>query len=300
MKTVFQTAELVHIWARQTQSEGKNPNRSVYFVGSKIYSYGSHFCMANIVKPGIVFITDRTYSVTTSAHVSAVRSAVNHMERISVPYPEEHSLYPNLNAWKNQIQDCIAIIENPRKKPDTKDRAKGELSSIVQTVSRYLEITGQKIDKRVQSESNEHTRKEFLLYFDVAKNLQALPDLKKKLERKAKADERARKLKEAKQIEEAKEKLLQWRKGANVYVYSSGDLPVYLRAKEDTIQTSAGARVSLKSGKVLFDMIQAGRDVKGHNIDGYTVISVNGSLKIGCHEIDMKEVKRFAKAQRWI
>jgi hypothetical protein len=40
-------------------------------------------------------------------------------------------------------------------------------------------------------------------------------------------------------------------------------------------------------------MIKAKRDIKGHQIDGYTVISINGTLKIGCHDIDMTYVKKI-------
>lgn len=62
---------------------------------------------------------------------------------------------------------------------------------------------------------------------------------------------------------------------------------------------SKGARVSYEAGKLLFAMIKAGKDVKGHDIDGYTVISINGVLKIGCHVIEMAEVHRFAKMEGW-
>jgi hypothetical protein len=65
------------------------------------------------------------------------------------------------------------------------------------------------------------------------------------------------------------------------------------------IETSKGARVSYEAGKLLFARIKAGKDVKGHDIDGYTVISINGVLKIGCHEIEMAEVHRFAKSEGW-
>lgn len=60
-----------------------------------------------------------------------------------------------------------------------------------------------------------------------------------------------------------------------------------------------GARVTYKAGKLLFKMIKAGRPVVGHEIDGYTVVSINGVIKIGCHVIEMSEVHRFAKNEGW-
>jgi hypothetical protein len=65
------------------------------------------------------------------------------------------------------------------------------------------------------------------------------------------------------------------------------------------VETTKGARVSYEAAKLLYSMIKAGKDIKGHNIDGYTVISLNGVLKIGCHEIPREEVDRFAKLMNW-
>lgn len=40
-------------------------------------------------------------------------------------------------------------------------------------------------------------------------------------------------------------------------------------------------------------MIKADKNIHGHDIDGYTVISWNGELKIGCHRIEHAEVERI-------
>lgn len=307
MKKVFSNNEVPHIWARQSQDEGRGSN--IFFHDTKIYSYGYHFCMGNIIKPGIVLFTDRSYSNSTAKHLSATRYAVNHMEVIEVPYPENEDLQKNLQAWKSRIEDQIAIIEHPRKKPETKERAKGELANLVRNIERFFEVTGQSVSKKFATSSAEDDRKQFLLFFEVAKNLQALPNLKKKLAAREKAEAK----KKAKQQEAARiqrlEDLKEWRAGRKRNLFFGGAVenePVYLRVdsvrlNEDMkeIETSKGARVSYNAGKLLYKLIESGRDVKGHSIDGYTVISVNGSLKIGCHEIDMKEVRRFAKAQKW-
>jgi hypothetical protein len=197
MKTVFTNNELPHIWAAQKQSSGKGS--AMFFEGTKIYSYGYHFCMANIIAPGIVLVTDRGYSNSTARHLSHVRYSINHMERISVPYPENDDLQKNYSAWTEHIKDQIAILENTRKKPETKERSKNELSSLVANVNRFFEVTGQSISKKLISVSEENTRKEFLIFFNVAKDLQALPELRKKLERKDKAEKRAKEKRDAKE-----------------------------------------------------------------------------------------------------
>jgi hypothetical protein len=78
-KHVFKTDEIPHLWAHQTQDSARNSRNNLYFSGDTIYSYGSHFPIARIVKQGkktCVLFTTRSYSVTTSGHISAVRGAI--------------------------------------------------------------------------------------------------------------------------------------------------------------------------------------------------------------------------------
>jgi hypothetical protein len=309
-KTVFQTQELAHIWARQSQSEGRNPAGNVYFHGKKIYSYGSHFCMANIVKPGIVLINANNYSNTTAKHLGAVRYAVNHMVTIQVDKPEG-TLIENLRGFQYDIKVELDKINNTRTRQQTKEHARNSLVSIIGRVERYLDVTEQSLTKKLHNTQDENARKEFILYFEAAKSDQAKEELQTKLAKQAKAIERAEKRKNAKFIKEAKAELLLWRAGRpNKWRHYNhlNIFPVMLRthAVENTegslidIETSKGARVTYKAGKILFDAIQAGKDVKGMDIDGYTVISLNGVLKVGCHEIDRKEINRFAKKEGWL
>ena len=79
-KYVFDTGEIPHLWAHRTQDEARNRQGNLYFTGDIIYSYGSHFPIArhvtNDAGERAVLFTTNTYSVTTSAHCSAVRSAI--------------------------------------------------------------------------------------------------------------------------------------------------------------------------------------------------------------------------------
>src|ERR1019366_9792793 len=79
-KHVFDTGEIPHLWAQRTQEEARNRQGNLYLTGDTIYSYGSHFPVARHVTNGAneraVLITTATYSVTTSSHCSAVRSAI--------------------------------------------------------------------------------------------------------------------------------------------------------------------------------------------------------------------------------
>src|SRR5258708_32172606 len=83
-KHVFDTGEIPHLWAHKVQESARNAQGNLYFENDTIFSYGSHFPIARHVvdnptkknpKPAVLFTT-RSWSVTTSGHVYAVRSAI--------------------------------------------------------------------------------------------------------------------------------------------------------------------------------------------------------------------------------
>lgn len=294
MKKVFKnSSEVCHIFARQSQDEGRCSN--VFFNKKEIYSYGYHFCMAKVLDLNRILITDRTYSVTTSKHMSEIRYATNHYQQCFVPFPEK-DFAGNMTAWKNRIKEQFDILNNTRKRPQTKDNARNELAYIVSSIEKYLEWTNQKMECSSKSEL-----KEFKLFFDTAKGTFNLSDLTEKLVKRAKLNEAINKRRRKEEIKKQEENLQLWLKGENIRTHSFNYIEkVYLRLNEDNVETSKGATVTLKAAKVLFNMINAGKDVKGFDIDGYTVISMNGVLTVGCHKIERDEIFRFAKTQNWI
>jgi hypothetical protein len=292
MKTVYSNSELPHIWARQSQDNGRTSNGSMFFDGTRIYSYGHHFCMGDIIKPGTVLLTDRTYSNTTHKHVSKVRYAVNHLTSVYCPHPE--SFLESCKVWSNRIKSELAIIGHARKRQVTKDKARVELQVMVEKIDLYLETTGNKLSKAPQ---------EFKRLYKTAKDSKATDKLAAKFEKERQEAEQIRKERQEQHAREAMETLELWKSGEldsmpwhSVYV----ELPVTLRERNGMVETSKGAKVGIEPARVLFTLIQAGKDVKGYSIDGYTVISLNGVLKVGCHEITRDEIDRFAKLMNWI
>ena len=62
------------------------------------------------------------------------------------------------------------------------------------------------------------------------------------------------------------------------------------------IETSGGVNIETKKAKVLYKLIEAGKDIKGFKLDYYTVIGIQDNiLKIGCHNIPLKEVETIGK-----
>ena len=105
------------------------------------------------------------------------------------------------------------------------------------------------------------------------------------------------KSKTAKQIKENKKRLFNWC-GCKV-AYKRDKVYLRVNDKEQTIETTKSANVPIREAKILYDRIQAGKDIKGFKIGYYTVISINGVLKIGCHEIERDEINRIAKILNW-
>lgn len=88
MKRVFSNREVARAWAKQAQSEGRNSNRSLYFRGSEIYSYGSHYLAAKIYGADghrFALVNDYKYSKTTARHLSYIRQALTNA---GIPYTE--------------------------------------------------------------------------------------------------------------------------------------------------------------------------------------------------------------------
>lgn len=75
MKTVFSGDMLFHVWAQNSQSEGRRTDGRVYFDGPTLYSYGRHFVAGHVMPDGATLITSDSYSISTSAHVGRARSA---------------------------------------------------------------------------------------------------------------------------------------------------------------------------------------------------------------------------------
>lgn len=97
-KNVYDSRQVAHVWAQQTQSEGRNHNGQFYFEGRTIYSYGRHYPAGYIVNDSTVLLNADKRSVTTSKHVSYAWSGAHGK------YP--HIFYvPDLHNWIISIEN---------------------------------------------------------------------------------------------------------------------------------------------------------------------------------------------------
>src|SRR6266566_680779 len=114
VKHVVSSGEVPHLWYHKTQDSAKTSNGNIYFEGDTIYSYGSHFPIAKHISSGkqsAVLFTTRTYSVTTSGHCSAVRSAIPSSALVfSVPKFPRFDCF-EVSEHETNIADYLKRIE---------------------------------------------------------------------------------------------------------------------------------------------------------------------------------------------
>jgi hypothetical protein len=297
MKTKFDNKELAHVWAQQKQESGRGSN--MFFEGAKIYSYGHHFCIANFVKPDVILFNSNGYSKTTSKHKSFVSRAIHSAKVFTVPSVDFELRFKgdskkahevNTEYFKKQIFIAIEAAKTSNKYSELEVLNAQRLS---ETGLDYCNTFG--LSKALKNW--------FAKPIEISDKLQARIDGQKE-KAKTLADRIAKE--QAKKLEAVVSIVLpNWLNGIDtpkeVCSYRVDTLPnSYLRLiDKDVIETSHGAKVNVRNAKALFSLIKAGKDIKGFEIDGYTVLGINGVLTVGCHRIERTEINRFASLMGW-
>lgn len=289
-KTVFDNAQLCHVWAQQTQPTGRSG--SMFFEGNKIYSYGTHYLAGIILKnkkgKQFAVLNSNSYSVTTSKHMGLVCSAVYGL----MPYfysPSPNDLNCTLNHSEVRIQFKIDAYLK-MKKVTSKEEIRNAFATIHARQKEYNElraILGKKpkfISTKKLDEIETHLKARLKRYQELN-----TPDQIAKRE----------KIKQAKTLKKQSESIAKFRAGENVLIRG---LPYeLLRVKGDEVQTSRGASVPLSQAIQLFKCIKSGKGegllLAGTQIGHFrlTDIYTQGAetvVTIGCHKILMSEAEK--------
>lgn len=286
MKTVFKTDEIPHLWINQSVEHARNYG-NLFFEGPIIYSYGRHFPAAKIFpEKNLVLINSNSYSNTTAGHLRAIEGAIPRgtLKVIHVPNPEGNYIH-------HHIQNVECFISNMKQAAEKLIRARKK--------SIYIN----------DFERNREQLNEYVGIFKIKTKIKGLKQwlnaeitgATEILQKERQSAERERKARLQKAIAKFQEELPEWRNGKGGSLKNPLNL-AYLRLSADgtEIETTMGARVPVREAKILFDRIYQGKDVKGYQIGYYTVIGINGTLKVGCHEIPRDEINDFATKIGWI
>jgi hypothetical protein len=263
MKTVFSNSEIMHVFAQRTQSEGKTSNRTVFFNGNKIYSYGYHYLLGEFLDYNTILINDKGYSKTTSKHISHLRQAVSQYKRFYITETDENYLLEKLNS--ELVKLTLA------RKPEI------YLNSINYLFSKYCEF---------QEFKKLPINKEIKKIHKTANNGANLETYKKFI-----------KAKEAKEKREKLKKFNAIYKDFKNYetdrIYKGLTGFDYLRISKDKlyIETSQQIQIEIDEAKKIAKAIKLGLNIVGQKLKYYTInrFDKNG-LVAGCHNIPKTEI----------
>lgn len=278
MKTVYNNShDVIHLFAQQTQPHAKSTN--VFFYNDKIYSYGYHYLLASFIenKKGekAILINNTGYSRTTSKHISAMIQASRQYRQFYKTHIDKYILINTLEDLKKKILKA--------KKPFLYT---AEAQHLEKKYLEFCEFMSQKIDKDL--------KKAFQFFHNNAADMAEI--YKKDIEKAEKARIKAEKARiKAEKIKDAEnlDKFMNYE--ISYYRFYSGEDFIRISQDGQFIETSQKVKIPIESAKILYKMIQSGKDIKGYKIEGFTVISINGTLKIGCHHINTKNVHEIGQ-----
>ena len=288
MERVRDIYTVAHHWANRIGERAAASN--LFFEGDNIYSYGYHFLIAKHVTNGrgerAVLITQRSYSRSTSAHITLVRNASNHLDKLPVPDPDlcKEDLF---EKWYGEIRNIADSLTDARKP----QKYILEIGRVFNEAKRYADFFGYEIpDVLVKASEIQNSGQ----YHDL---LQQERELRKAQEKRAQA--------EALRVQ--KTQLKDWRKFKTNYI-STADGFDYLRFDKvhQRIETTQRVEFSLTAGRQLYGLILATIEKGGCTNCGetflgkFSIAEINDRfIRVGCHKVSLTEIKSFAKKQGW-
>lgn len=300
-KHVFKTGEVSHLWAHRTQEDARNGQDNLYFTGDTIYSYGGHFPIARHAVNGAgeraILFTTATYSVTTSGHCSAVRSAI----------PSGTSVFHVRNVCRGTNQRGDLTADDHRSNlADYASRIDKDIVTSARARSSYTKEWNHQHAVRLRDEAFA-----YCAFFDLpAPVIPAVPQLdsealtaiRKREAQRAREKAEQTKRERADATTRQQELITKWRAG--LYSGSLYDVPVMLRIDGDEVETSRGARFPILHAKRGLRVVRKVRE-SGHAYirNGHTVylgpyaidrIEPDGTVKAGCHVVSWEEIERIA------
>jgi len=286
MKKVFQnTSEVVHVFAQQTQSEGRNQSGSIYFRDNRIYSYGSHYLLGEFINSYTIIINDFGYSVTTSKHINELRNATSH--------------YNVFLTSSIDIKYVQTEINSNLKKLAKANKPEIYISNIIKlgnNLTKWVKFCKEnKIKKEHFSKYNYIVNKSDYNYKKMVKIAKSLltPEAIEKIKAKGKKDAIKQKAKDKRELKTKLDKFNAYK----IERFKIGEFD-YLRLSENNqfVETSQNIRIDKSEAKKLYFAIKKKIDIRGQKIGYYTINKIdNKALTVGCHKICIKSVQKVGE-----
>jgi hypothetical protein len=310
MRKVFPSAMVAHIWAQQSQPEARNAQGNFYFHDATIFSYGSHFPIARFItrkgKGRAVLFTTRSYSVTTSRHLSRTRRAIP--GGVPVFYVANLDA-PSVSAHAENRADYVARLtaatDAAARSRNYFDQCAETARELAEAANAYAAFFGLRWRLKAPEFSPEFIAAARKRAADAAAK-RRIADAARSAAYAAHSAAYAAQLAEYDRVAAltAAERIAEWRAGtAHNLPWDSRTLNdgALLRVYGDEVQTSLGARFpvadALRAGRLIAKVRSIGAGWQADpalpvNVGAFTLdsIAANGDIVAGCHNIKWDEI----------
>jgi hypothetical protein len=287
MKKVFTSSiEVCHLFAQRTQDEATTSARNLFFNDiNKIYSYGRHYLLAEFINDETILINNSGYSNTTRKHISQITQATRQ-------YKQHFFKDICLNNVYDRITEASQKLINARKKEVYSLEIINAFESFTSFVNEFKKFvnhscSGYNLVSEEALKLNDNFKEIQSIYLQIFENKESFIEA---------AKERIKREKE-KAKEKLKKDLEKFFTYEIDYINTRDLQEDFLRISEDKtqIETTQQIRIDINEAKNLYRLIKEGKDIRGHKIGYYTIISLNGVLKVGCHNINRNNLTEIGE-----
>lgn len=288
MKKVFSSHnEAAHIWASQSQYEGRAGN--IFFEDEVIYSYGRHFPVARFAPElgNIVLFTSRGYSSSTGKHKSLIRGAIGRDYQVIYCDDPTRSTIHNLDKWRDAVEWMRRDFAAKTHKISRGNLAV-EIFKTCESAIIYCMAFKIAAPEWTNESNDEMSARDYV--YELAKTREI-----KKAAARAEYEKKA--------ALESVDRMALWSIGENVYTGGFEYHPTALRIKGESIQTSRGANIPVADAIKLWPLLvrakNSGKTLEAGlhsiNLGAYRFNSFDGStLIVGCHSIAWNQLEKMA------
>lgn len=289
MKKVFTSSiEVCHLFAQRTQDEARTSTRNLFFDNKdKVYSYGYHYLLAEFINDETILINNIGYSNTTSKHISQITQATRQ-------YKQHFFKDICLQNVYNRIKEASQKLINARKKEVYSLEIINAYESFISFVKEFKKFvnyssyySGYSLTSENELKNSDKFKEIKKIYLQISKNKEQFIEAGK--ERIKREKERAK--------EKLKKDLEKFFNYEINYINTRDLQEDFLRISEDKtqIETTQQIKIDINEAKTLYRLIKEGKDIRGHKIGYYVVISLNGVLKVGCHNINRNNLTEIGE-----
>lgn len=300
VKQVFPSSEIPHLWFHglgNGQTYAKNAQGNLYFEGPSIFSYGRHYEIARKVETprGTAVL----FTIEGSTHTT---EGQKHAVRLSIPNATSVFRIPALTG------NFVSASMHQRSLDSYGKRIESALLKAARARSSWAKESNHEDAQTLTKERNA-----YCVFFGLrnkpladvpALDSEAMEGIKAKESKRIKAESQKAKVAKAQRLARASQAVEAWREGNGDSWNLPFDAPTMLRINGDEIETSKGARIPVSHAQRALILVRAviSRNeawaTNGHtcHVGNYKIdrIEANGTIKAGCHVIEMTEWERIA------